>query len=79
MSEMVSTRRARDIAISFDPDRYGRDFSNTGTLLRKAAIRGAIIAQRDPIDGWQFNEQSLRQWLANAAAHRSGPRQKVAA
>lgn len=76
MSEMISTRKAREIAISFSPDRYGRNPANTGTILRKAAVRGAIVARRDPIDGWQFNEQSLRVWLSDDGAHKSGPRPK---
>ena len=76
MSDMVSTRKAREIAISLNPDRYGRNPANTGTILRKAAVRGAIIAQRDPIDGWQFNEQSLLAWLSDDGAHKSGPRPK---
>lgn len=74
MSDTISTRRAREIAISFDPEKYGRSRPNTGTILRKAAERGAIVARRDPVDGWRYDERSLRQWLDNESAHKPGPK-----
>lgn len=74
MSEnVISTSRARRIAAT----EFGwTDTPNTATRIRKAALRGAVKATNDPIDGWRYDEADLRRWMSDERAHKSGPRPK---
>ena len=70
-SKLISTSRARLIAVN---EFSWEDTDNTATRIRKAAIRGAVKAENDPVDGWRYDEADLRRWMANDAAHKPGPR-----
>lgn len=68
---LIATRRARHIAVT----EFGwPDTPASSMCIRKAAERGAIEAKRNPIDGWQYSEESLRRWLGDPNAHKPGPR-----
>lgn len=74
MGNIISARIARHIAVT----EYGYSRNSAAVRLRKAAERGRdgkgmIIATSHPVDGWQYDEDALRAWLADPAMHKRGP------